>query len=237
MGTLKGVVEYHGQQHKFSAVASISGKSIIVSCEHPSGEKKYWTMKIESVNGFPKIIITGSLPSTILTSSGDFKTEMIMHNFFQYTVKHIHNSEEMLKVKLSLATGSLVDCTILFGTGLKYNTQITVDYMNGFPKVLINGYVPNTFLFNSGRFETELIMHSLFHYSVSHVYNGQELLKVKATIAQGKFLQCTVLFGQGLKYNTALSVECVNGFPKMIITGKVPNIVMFNEAEFQTELS
>merc|ERR1712042_86548 len=236
MGTLKGVVEYHGQQHKFSAVASISGKSIIVSCEHPSGEKKYWTMKIESVNGFPKIIITGSLPSTILTSSGDFKTEMIMHNFFQYTVKHIHNSEEMLKVKLSLATGSLVDCTILFGTGLKYNTQITVDYMNGFPKVLINGYVPNTFLFNSGRFECQLVMHHLLHYSVKHVHNGEEMLKVKVTAAEGKLLDCSVLFGTGLKYNTHVIVDHVNRFPKMVLQGKLPNILMQSVAEFKTEL-
>merc|ERR1712142_891352 len=234
--TIKGVLENHGQHHKISSVLSLTEKAIKMSWEHPSGDTTSLNMKISTVSGYPKLIFTGSLPNTFLTTSGEFKTEMIMHNIFQYTVKHIHNSQEMLKVKLSLATTSLVDCTILFGAGLKYNTKISVDSMHGFPKMLISGNVPSTFLFNAGKFESQLVMHHLLHYSVKHIHNGEEMLKVKVIAAKGKLLECSVLFGTGLKYNTNVIVDHVNGFPKMVILGKLPYIFMQSVAEFKTEV-
>jgi len=234
--TVKGVVEYLGQQHKISSALSIKEKAVKISWESPSGDITSLNMNIATVNGYPKLIFTGSLPNTFLTTSGEFKTEVIMHNLFQYTVKHIHNSQEMLKVKLSLATTGLVDCTILFGAGLKYNTKITVTYLNGFPKMVINGNVPSTFLFNAGKFESQLVMHHLLHYSVKHVHNGEEMLKVKVIAAKGKLLECSVLFGTGLKYNTNVIVDHVNGFPKMVILGKLPYIFMQSVAEFKTEV-
>merc|ERR1712142_346687 len=107
---------------------------------------------------------------------------LVMHHLLHYSVKHVHNGEEMLKVKIIAAKGKLLECSVLFGTGLMYNTNIIVDHVNGFPKMVFLGKLPNIFLQTVAEFKTESLMHNLFHSSVSHVFNGQELLKVKISL-------------------------------------------------------
>ena len=78
---------------------------------------------------------------------------------------------------------------MLFGFGMKYNTFLTVDFMNGFPKMVITGKLPMI------EFETDLSMESFKQYSVKHIFKGQNILKANVVVAKEKFFDCTVLFG------------------------------------------
>merc|ERR1712142_1189638 len=124
------------------------------------------------------------------------------------------NGLEIFNTKVTVAKGKLFECTMLYGIGLKYNTHVMVDYVNGLPKVVITGKLPLV----------------AFESSISTVVNGQEIFKSKVTFAKGKLFECNMMFGIGLKYNALLTVEYVNGYPKMVIAAKMPIF------EFETDL-
>merc|ERR1712042_257949 len=176
-------------------------------------------LSVDYVNGFPKMVITGKVPMV------SFETVIHMEDLYQYSVKHILNGQNILKANIVVAKGKLFDCIILFGTGLQYKTQWSVDYVNGFPKMTITGNVPMV------NFATYLTMHHLHEYTMTHVFNGQEIFNTIAVVAKGKILECTMLFGMGLKYNTHLTLDYVNGLPKFVVAGNWPIVA------FETELA
>merc|ERR1719481_1585044 len=176
-------------------------------------------------NGFPKMVITGKIPTLLFTSTAEFSTELIMRNLFLYSASHQYNGQKILDVTASIAKAKLVECTAQFGFGLKHNVHLEVEYVNGFPKMLVTGQMPLV------QFETELLMQNLFQYSLKHIFHGHEILNAKVVVGSGKVVECTMQFGKGLKYNTHLMVELVNSLPKVILTGKVPL------AAFKTEFT
>merc|ERR1719357_2431007 len=176
-------------------------------------------LTVDYVNGFPKMVITGKVPMA------NFETVIHMESLYQYSIKHTLNGQNMLKANIVVAKEKLFDCTILFGTGLQYKTQWAVDYVNGFPKMTITGNLPMV------NFATYLTMHHLKEYTMTHVFNGQEIFNTKVVVAKGKLLECNVLFGIGLKYNTHMSLDYVNGLPKMVVSGNWPIVA------FETELA
>merc|ERR1712002_1096086 len=114
----RGVVEYLGQQYKYSTILSIRQRSFTARVEGPSqktheikhsfhGEGMF-TMKMYLLNGFPRIEITGNIPPECqLFYAGVFQTEMIVNNWFNYEIKHIFNEMEMLNVNLAVNNGRI----------------------------------------------------------------------------------------------------------------------------------
>merc|ERR1711915_750150 len=141
-----------------------------------------------------------------------------MHHLKEYTMTHVFNGQEIFNTKVVVAKGKLLECNVLFGIGLKYNSHLSLDYVNGLPKLVVAGNWPIV------AFEIELVMNSLNDYSIKHIFNGFEIFNTKVAIAKGKLLECTMLFGIDLKYNAHILVDYVNGLPKMMIAGKLPMI-------------
>merc|ERR1719309_1577108 len=207
----------NGQDILKLKVTAAKGKLLECTILFGKGLTYNTQLVVDYVNGFPQILITGKIPMVA------FKSTLAMHNPKQYSIQQKWNGQDWLKAKINVAQGKLLECTVLFGKGLTYNTQLVADLVSGFPQVLLTGKVPMV------EFETGLIMHSLYQYSIKQVFNGQEILKAKVNVPQEKKIECTAQFGYGLIYNTQLIVDLSSGFPKMVITGKMPMV------EFTTE--
>merc|ERR1719312_344773 len=85
-----------------------------------------FSMKMYLLNGFPRIEITGNIPPECqLFYAGEFKTEMIVNNLFNYEIKHIFNGMEILNVNLSANNGRI---EMIVKYGQTHKTHIVVDY-------------------------------------------------------------------------------------------------------------
>jgi len=76
--------------------------------------------------------------------------------------------------------------------------RLTVDMLNGFPRMEITGNIPACKYLKAGAFKTEVIVNSWLNYEMKHTFNGVEMLRAT--------------FGM------------LNGFPRIEITGKMPTI-------------
>merc|ERR1711970_1291184 len=122
--SVRGVLEYLGQQYKYSTILSISEKMFTVTFQEPSKELYDVVMKVKMLNGFPMIEITGNVPAFKYLTAGTFKTEVIVHSLLNYEIQHVFNGVEMLR--------------------------LTFEMLNGFPMIEITGSVPTTPLFTAG---------------------------------------------------------------------------------------
>jgi len=177
--SVKGVVEYLGQQYKYSTVLSIKERSFTATVEEPSKELHDIAIKFKMLNGFPMIEITGNTPACHLFTYG--QTQVIMNNWYDYEIKHIFHGDGVFNLKLHL--------------------------VNGFPRIDIAGNVPpKCHLFPTGVFKTEVIMTSLFHYEIKHLFNGMEMLNLNLAINNGK-IEMIVKYGQAHKTHIVMEYE------------------------------
>merc|ERR1711970_337186 len=132
------------------------------------------------LNGFPRIEITGKIPTFKYFAAGDFKTEVIVNSWLNYEIKHIFNGVEML--------------------------GLTFQMLNGFPMIEITGSVPTTPLFTAGVFKSELIVKSLYNYEIKHVFKGMELLNLNFALINGK-IEMVMKYGQTHKTHIVLEYE------------------------------
>merc|ERR1711887_362595 len=195
-------------------------------------------MKVKMLNGFPMLEITGNIPTFQYFTAGDFKTEVIVNSWLDYEIKHTFHGLEMLR--------------------------LTVDMLNGFPKMEITGNVPAFNYLTAGTFRTDVIVNSWLNYEMKHVFNGVEMLKLTFGMLKGfprieitgkiptfKYFtagdfKTEVIVNSWLKYeikHTFNGVEMlrstfgmVNGFPRMEITGKMPTFKYFTAGYFKTEM-
>merc|ERR1719446_541904 len=112
------------------------------------------------LNGFPKMEITGKMPTIKYLTSGDFKTEMIVKSWLNYEIKHTFNGVEMLRA--------------------------TFGMLNGFPRMEITGKIPPFKYFTAGVFKSQLIVKSLYNYEIKHIFKGMEMLNLKIALINGK---------------------------------------------------
>merc|ERR1711936_409629 len=103
------------------------------------------------LNGFPRIEITGKMPTIKYFTAGAFKTEVIVTSWLNYEIKHTFNGVEMLRLKFGM--------------------------LNGFPRMEITGKIPTFQYFTAGDFKTEVIVNSWLNYEIKHVFNGVEKLR------------------------------------------------------------
>merc|ERR1712055_577821 len=178
--SVRGVLEYLGQQYKYSTILSIKEKMFTVTLQEPSKELYDVALKVKMLNGFPRIEITGNIPTFQYFTAGDFKTEVIVNSWLNYEIKHTFHGMEMLSLKFQM--------------------------LNGFPMIQITGNVPTTRLYTAGVFKSELIMKSLYNYEIKHVFKGMELFNLKIAIIDGK-MEMIMKYGQTHKTHIVLEYE------------------------------
>merc|ERR1712168_1045707 len=234
--SVRGVWEKLGHQYKYSTVLSLKEKFITFSFQDPTEQPYNIVMKLKMLTGFPMIEIIGNVPACRLFSAGDFKTEVMVKNWFNYEIKHIFNGTEMLNLRFAIINGKIeitgnVPACLLFSAG-EFKTEVIVKnwfnyelmhifngmemlnlrikMLNGFPMIEIAGNVPACLLFSGGQFKTEVMMKNWFNYEIKHIFNGM------------------VMFG--------LRIKMLNGFPMIEIAGSVPACRLFAAGQFKTEV-
>merc|ERR1712168_1305083 len=133
-------------------------------------------LRIVIING--KIEITGNVPACSLFAAGEFKTEVIVKNWFNYELKHIFNGMEILSLRIKM--------------------------LNGFPMIEIAGNVPACRLFAAGQFKTEVMVKNWFNYEIKHIFNGMEMLNLRVAIINGKI---EMIAQYGLTHKTHMVIE------------------------------
>merc|ERR1711887_297387 len=178
--SVRGVLEYLGQQYKYSTILSIKDKMFTVTLQEPSKELYDVVMKVKMLNGFPMLEITGNIPTFKYFTAGDFKTEVIVNSWLNYDIKHTFHGMEMLR--------------------------LTFGMLNGFPRMEITGYLPTTPLFTAGVFKSQLIVKSLYNYEIKHIFKGMEILNLKIVLINGK-MEMMMKYGQTHKTHIVLEYE------------------------------
>merc|ERR1719430_1727490 len=90
------------------------------------------------LNGFPRMEITGKMPTFQYFKGRDFKTEVVVNSWLNYEIKNIFNGVEMLRSTFAM--------------------------LNGFPRMEITGKMPTFQYFTAGDFKTEVIVNSWLNY-------------------------------------------------------------------------
>merc|ERR1712212_701857 len=157
--SVRGVLEYLGQQYKYSTILSIREKMFTVTLQEPSKELYNVVMKVKMLNGFPMLEITGNIPTFQYFTAGDFKTVVIVKGWLNYEIKHTFHGMEMMR--------------------------LTFGMLNGFPRMEITGNVPAFKYLTAGTFKTEVIVHSWFNYEIKHIFNGVEMLRLTFEMLNG----------------------------------------------------
>merc|ERR1711970_40043 len=178
--SVRGVLEYLGQQYKYSTILSIKEKMFTVTLQEPSKELYDVVMKVKMLNGFPILEITGNIPTFQYFTAGDFKTEVIVNSWLNYEIKHTFNGVEKLRFLFQM--------------------------LNGFPRIEITGYLPTTPLFTAGVFKSQLIVKSLYNYEIKHVFKGMKILNLKIALINGK-MEMMMKYGQTHKTHIVLEYE------------------------------
>merc|ERR1712168_1759865 len=178
--SIRGVWEKLGQQYKYSTLLSLKEKYVTYTFQDPTQQLYTIVMKVKMMSGFPMIEITGNVPACHLFSAGEFKTEVVIKNWFNYEIKHIFNGLEML------------------------NLRPAIKMMSGFPMIEITGNVPACLLFSAGEFKTELMVKNWFNYEIKHIFNGKEILYLRSAIINGKI---EMIVQYGLTHKTHMVIE------------------------------
>merc|ERR1719450_1259637 len=100
-------------------------------------------LNYKMMKGFPRLEITGTMPTLPILPAGVFKTEVIVNNWVDYEIKHIFNDMEMLNLNYKM--------------------------MNGFPRLEITGTMPTLPILPAGVFKTEVIVNNWVDYEIKHI--------------------------------------------------------------------
>merc|ERR1719186_616260 len=290
--SVRGVLEFLGQQYKYSTILSIREKMFTVTFQEPSKELYDVVMKVKMLNGFPMLEISGNIPTFQYFTAGDFKTEVIVKSSLNYEIKHTFHGMEMLRLTAQMLDGlpkmeitgnvpafkyltaGTFKTEVIVHSWLNYEIKhvfngvemlkLTFGMLNGYPRMEINGNAPTFKYFTAGTFKTELIAHSWLNYEIKHAFNGVEMLKLTFGMLNGfprmeitgnvpafKYLtagdfKTEVIVKSWLKYEIKhtfndvellrLTFQMLNGFPRMEFTGSVPTTPLFTAGVFKSEL-
>merc|ERR1719450_95746 len=116
-------------------------------------------MTLKMLKGFPRLEITGTMPTLPILPVGVFKTEVIANNWLNYEIKHIFNDKEMLSMTLKM--------------------------LKGFPRLEITGTMPTLLLLPVGVFKTEVIANNWLNYEIKHIFDDMEMLNIVFKMLNG----------------------------------------------------
>merc|ERR1711970_696557 len=232
--SVRGVLEYLGQQYKYSTILSIKEKIFTVTFQEPSKELYDVVMKVKMLNGLPMLEITGNIPTLKYFTAGDFKTEVIVNSLLNYEIKHTFHGMEMLRLTVHLLNGlprmeitgnipafkylkaGAFKTEVIVNSWLNYEIKhtfngvemlrATFQMLNGFPRIEITGNLPTTPLFTAGVFKSQLIVKNLYNYEIKHIFKGMEILNLKIALINGK-MEMMMKYGQTHKTHIVLEYE------------------------------
>merc|ERR1719308_205550 len=159
--------------------------------QEPSQELYDVVMKVNMLNGFPRIEITGNIPTFRYFTAGDFKTEVIVHSWLNYEIKHNFHGREMLR--------------------------LTFKMLNGFPRIEMTGNIPSFKYVRAGDFKTEVIAHSWLNYEIKHTFKSMEMLNLNIGILNGK-MEMIMKYGQTHKTHIVLEYEYLRSIKILLPT-------------------
>merc|ERR1719481_598424 len=93
--------------------------------KHVFNDMEMLNIVFKMLNGFPRLVITGTMPSLPILPVGAFKTEVIVNNWLDYEIKHIFNGMEILNVNLSANNGRI---EMIVKYGQEHKTHIVMEY-------------------------------------------------------------------------------------------------------------
>merc|ERR1719186_309450 len=123
--TARGVLEYLGHQYQCSSVLSISEKFFTMTYQEPGEQPKSLVVNLKLVNNCPTIMISGYVPATKWFKVGEFKTELIQTNLFDYVIKHTFNGKEVFNFNVALTAGKM-DMTLMYDNGVSKKNYLEV---------------------------------------------------------------------------------------------------------------
>merc|ERR1712212_821990 len=77
------------------------------------------------LNGFPRMEITGTVPTTPLFTAGVFKSQLIMKSLYNYEIKHVFKGMEMLNLKIAIIDGKM---EMIMKYGQTHKTHVVLEY-------------------------------------------------------------------------------------------------------------
>merc|ERR1719450_1258388 len=123
--SVRGVWEHLGHHYKYSTLISIKDKYITITLQDPTEQPHNIVLKFKMLNGFPRIEVTGNLPTTHWFKAGVFKTDVILTSWYNFDVKHIFNGMEMFNLKVAIIDGKI---EVIAEYGLTHKTHIVLEY-------------------------------------------------------------------------------------------------------------
>merc|ERR1719209_1919732 len=89
-----------------------------------NGEEKLRFI-FQMLNGFPRMEITGTVPTTPLFSAGVFKSQLIVKSLYNYEIKHVFKGMEILNLNIALINGKM---EMMMKYGQTHKTHIVLEY-------------------------------------------------------------------------------------------------------------
>merc|ERR1712142_19628 len=207
--------------------------------KHVFNNMEMLNIVFKTLNGFPRLVITGTMPTLPLVPTGAFKTEVIVSNWLNYDIKHIFNGMEML--------------------------NFTFKMLNGFPTIEVKGTMPTLPLLPAGVFKTEMIVSVWVDYEIKHIFNDKEMLSMTLKMLKGfprleitgtmptlpllpvGVFKTEVIANNWLNYEIkhifddvemlSLTLKELTGFPRLEITGTMPTLPILPAGVFKTEVT
>merc|ERR1712179_491983 len=82
-------------------------------------------LTFQMLNGFPRIEITGYLPTIKYFTAGVFKSQLIVKSLYNYEIKHVFKGMEILNLKIALINGKM---EMMMKYGQTHKTHIVLEY-------------------------------------------------------------------------------------------------------------
>merc|ERR1712126_169051 len=237
--SVRGILEYLGQQYKYTTVLSIKEKMFTATFQEPTKEPFDFVMKFKMWKGYPRIEMIGTLPTSPYFTAGVFKTEIIVNNWLNYELKHIFNDVEMLNLTFKMLKGlprleitgtmptsryftaGVFKTEVIVNNWLNFDLKhifndmemlsLTLKELNGFPRLEVSGTMLDLQpILPAGVFKTEVIVSNWLNYDIKHVFNGMEMLN--------------------------FTFKMLNGFPTIKVKGTMPTLPLLPAGVFKTEM-
>merc|ERR1719228_3125445 len=260
--------------------------------KHVFNDKEMLSMTLKMLKGFPRLEITGTMPTLPLLPAGVFKIEVIVNNWLNYEIRHIFDDMEMLNIVFRMLNGfpSLVitgtmpsfpfvpagafKTEVIVSNLLNYDIKhffndieilsLTLKELNGFPRLEITGSMPILPLLPAGVFKTEVIVNNWFNYEIKHIFDDMEMLNMIFKMLHGYprlaitgtmptlplvpagVFKTEVIVSNWLNYDIkhffndfemlSLTLKELTGFPRLEITGTMPTLPILPAGVFKTEV-
>merc|ERR1719392_167872 len=113
--------------------------------KHIFDDMEMLNIVFKMLNGFPRLVITGTMPTLPLVPVGAFKTEVIVNNWFNYEITGTMPTLPLLPVgvfKTEVIANNWLNYEIKHIFDDMEMLNIVFKMLNGFPRLVITGTMP-----------------------------------------------------------------------------------------------